>query len=167
MAMTTCHPFQKLCCTNRTGDSSFLLAATGPYILSLDLKNGGVLSKWPANTPGLEESSNGNVRGRDVDDDSPNKRRKISPSEGVDEQYSRESSVSIEIVSERAKGQRRKKKKIVQSTLPNVSQIISTTDGRLVIAVTAEDKCIRVFELDSRGRLKPLSERKETHVSIC
>lgn len=164
MVMSTYHPFQKLCYPNPSGDKSLLLAATGPYILSLDLQNGGVLSKWPADTQGLEESSNTNMNNSHADDESPNKRRKISPSEEVDEQHSRESSVSIEFVSERAKDQRRKKKKIVKSTLPNVSQIISTADGAHVIAVTAEDKCIRVYATEPLGRLKPLSERKESLV---
>ena len=163
--MSCYHPFQKLCYIDPSGAGQVLLAATGPRILSLDLKNGGVLSRWPHDTPAPEEQSDGDLYGRPSSDDSPRKRRKISPQEGAEEQESPESSVSIEFVSERAKGQRRKKKKIVQPTLPNVSQIISTADGTHVIAVTAEDKCIRVFELDSVGRLKQLSERQGTHIN--
>jgi tRNA (guanine-N(7)-)-methyltransferase subunit TRM82 len=164
MAMSYYHPIQKLCYIDQSHGGEFLLAATGPYILSLDLKHGGVLSKWPDDAQALENPSNGGTHGRPIDDESPRKRRKVSPSQRSEEQESRESSVSIEFVSERARGQRRRKKKIVQSILPNVSQIISTTDGRHAIAVTADDKCIRVFDIGPLGRLRPLSERKETHV---
>lgn len=164
MTISCYHPFQKLCYIDPSGGGSVLLAATGPRILSLDLTNGGVLSKWPDDTPTLEEQSNGDLQGRPSSDDSPRKRRKVTSPERPEEQESPESSVSVEFVSERAKGQRRKKRKIVQSTSPSVSQIISTADGRHVIAVTAEDKCVRVFELDSLGRLKPLSERQGIHI---
>lgn len=154
------HPFQKLCYIRQYGDIGLLLAATGPNILSLDLQNGGVLSRWP-NDLSQSAERNGDLNSRFMDDDPPTKRRKLSPSQQQEEerQDSRESSISIEFVSERAKGQRRKRKKIVNSALPNVSQVICTVDGRHIIAVTAEDKCIRVLELDVLGRLNLLSER--------
>ena len=166
---TTYHPFQKLCYISQASDINILLAANGPYILSLDLKNGGVSSKWPddtAHSPPAQhfEASRagagaGALGGTDKEDDPPNKRRKVSASQ-QEEQNSCESSSSIEFVSERAKGQRRKKKIVSKSALPNVSHLISTADGLHVIAVTAEDKCIRVFELNSLGNLRPLSERQ-------
>ncbi len=165
MSMSHYHPFQKLCHIIQSGDSGLLLAAAGPYILSLDLKNGGVLLKWPndvhesSERQAEEGSRNGDFVGNTLDGHRPTKRRKLSFSQEEEEQDARQSSVSIEFVSERAKGQRRKKK-IVKSSLPNVSHVLSTVDGRHVVAVTAEDKCIRVFELDSLGHLKLLSERQ-------
>jgi tRNA (guanine-N(7)-)-methyltransferase subunit TRM82 len=159
------HPIQKLCYINRSNDIGCLLAAIGPSILSIDLKSGGVISKWPDESTQLptgqndKASQNGLLHARVEGEDQPNKRRKLSPSHD-EGQSSPESSVSIEFVSERSKGQRRKKKKVVETPSPNVSHLTSTTDGRHVIAATAEDKCIRVFELDSEGRLKPLSERQ-------
>ncbi len=170
MSMSQCHPFQKLCCINQSNDIHILLAATGPHILSLDLKNGGVLSKWPDDAirnierQSLEESENGIM-----DDHLPVKRRKPNPSgrqQDEEEDDSRDSSISVEFVSERAKGQRRKKKKIMKPMLPNVSHIIATLDRLHVVATTAEDKCIRVFELDSSGQLRLLSERHHSHISI-
>jgi tRNA (guanine-N(7)-)-methyltransferase subunit TRM82 len=169
--MSYCHPFQKLCYISQSGGNGLLLAAAGPQILSFDLTNGGILSRWPNDAarpnvrPGSEKSTNGDVLARSVDDDPPTKRRKTSPSQ-EEEQDSRESSVSVKFVSERAKGQRRKKKEVVQSPLPNVSHILSTADRRHVVVVTAEDKCIRVFELLAPGFLKLLSERQGRYVSI-
>lgn len=164
--MSHYHPFQKLCYSSQPGGIGFLLAATGPYILCVDLKNGGVLSKWPDDvsqpTDGqaCERARNGDLAGGSMDSDPPAKRRKLSPSQGSMEEDSSGSSVSIELVSETARGQRRKQKKTAKSALPNVSHIVSTLNGRHVIAATAEDKCVRVFELDSLGRLKLLSERQ-------
>ncbi|KAF7509524.1 hypothetical protein GJ744_007924 [Endocarpon pusillum] len=163
MTTPACHPFQKLCCISQSGDIHLLLVATGPHILSLDLKNGGILSRWPndavqsAERRSLEELGNGIM-----DDDPPAKRRKPNLSkrqQDEQEDESRDSSTSVEFVSERAKGQRRKKKETVKAVLPNVSHIIATLDGLRVVATTAEDKCIRVFELDSSGQLTLLSER--------
>lgn len=166
---TTCHPFQKLCYVPQPDGIGLLLAANGPNILSVDLRKGLVASKWPDDTRRLpdvqdhEVSQAGGLGGTSREDDPPSKRRKLSPFRQY-EQASSESSVSIEFVSQRLKGQRRKKKIDPEFALPNVSHLISTADGLHVIAVTAEDKCIRVFELDAVGSLKPLSER---HGRIC
>jgi tRNA (guanine-N(7)-)-methyltransferase subunit TRM82 len=163
--MSHYHPFQKLCYSKQSGRIGFLLAATGPHVLCVDLENGGVPSKWPDNvdrpTDGksYEGSRNGDLPSESMEDDPSSKRRKLSPSQEDKEEESPGSSVSIEFVSERAKGQRRKKK-IVDSALPNVSHVVATLDGRHVIVVTAEDKCIRVFSINSSGRLKLSSERQ-------
>lgn len=174
MTLAHYHPFQKLCYVGQVGSVGLLLAAAGPYILSLNLESGGVLSKWPDDTSRLPHeqafggSLNGASRSRSKDDDPPSKRRKLSTSpEGVaEDQDSDESSFSVEFVSERAKGQRRKRKKMVKPTLPNVSHISCTADGHHVIAATAEDKCVRVFEIDSLGRLKPQSQRQGNQISV-
>lgn len=171
MSISRYHPFQKLCYIHDSSGRDIVLAATGPYILSLDFRNGGLLSKWPDNVDredddqGRERSRNGHFVGNSVDTDPPTKRRKISPFQKEEEQGSGESSVSVEFVSERTKGQRRKKKSAMKSALPNISHIISTANGRHVIAVTTDDKCIRVFEIDSAGRLKPIIQRQASLLS--
>lgn len=163
--MSHYHPFQKLCYSRQSEDIGFLLAATGPYVLCVDLHNGGVASKWPNDvvrpSDGIshEGPKNGDVPSDSIEDEHAPKRRRLSPSQGDNEEDSPESSVSIEFVSERAKGQRREKK-IVTSTLPRVSHIVATLNGRHVIAITTEDKCIRVLSLSPSGCLKLLSERQ-------
>jgi len=41
----------------------------------------------------------------------------------------------------------------------NFSSLVLSGDGQYLIGVTGEDKCIRVFQIDSQSRLIQLSER--------
>jgi tRNA (guanine-N(7)-)-methyltransferase subunit TRM82 len=41
----------------------------------------------------------------------------------------------------------------------NFASLILSKDGQYLIGVTGEDKCIRVFRIDSQSRLHQLSER--------
>lgn len=41
----------------------------------------------------------------------------------------------------------------------NFNNLIVSSDGRYVVGVTGEDKCIRVFETDFANELRQLSER--------
>jgi tRNA (guanine-N(7)-)-methyltransferase subunit TRM82 len=155
------HPFQKLCYIEKT--TGLLFAAAGPYIYSLSSASGDILSTWPPNfNDGLSDGEDGIATQKHHIGEPPSKKRKLSiPGEAAE---SSDSSTSVEIVAERAKGQRRKAKAI-DSKLPNVSHLIAAKDQKHIIAVTSEDKCIRVFELGNvleagkTGRLKLLSER--------
>ena len=157
------HPVQKLCYLDGSDDLYF--AAAGPYIYSVSREKADetvIVSTWPGEDDDcFSEAENGLAASKDPV--RPSKKRKLSEGEAASE--SSESSISVEIVAERAKGQRRKAKS-VQSKLPNVSHLIAAKDRKHVIAVTAEDKCIRVLELTSvlesrhhRGRLKLLTQR--------
>ena len=157
------HPVQKLCYLDGFDDLYF--AAAGPHIYSVSREKAGetvVVSTWPAeDDDGLSEAENGLAASKDPI--RPSKKRRLSDGEAAG--GSSESSISVEIVAERAKGQRRQAK-TVHSKLPNVSHLIAAKDQKHIIAITAEDKCIRVFELASaldtryhRGRLKLLTQR--------
>ncbi|KAF2230764.1 hypothetical protein EV356DRAFT_508232 [Viridothelium virens] len=53
-----------------------------------------------------------------------------------------------------------KKRKIAnEQKRPNVIKLLCTRDEKNIVAVTAEDKCIRVFNLKENGKLEQLSER--------
>jgi tRNA (guanine-N(7)-)-methyltransferase subunit TRM82 len=156
------HPFQKLCYVDM-GHRDLLFAAAGSYIYSFWLASGEILSTWPSNSDDdLSDTGNGVAAKKDHAGESPSKKRKLS-AQGVAAESS-DSSISVEIVAERAKGQRRKRKTI-DSKPPNVSHLIAAKDQKHIIAVTTEDKCIRVFELGSvleqggGGKLKLLSKR--------
>src|SRR3954454_8490590 len=137
------HPFQKVCYIEKNID--LLFAAAGPYIYSLSLVSGDILSTWPPNFDGsLCDAEDATTTQNHHIAESPSKKRKLSIAGEAAE--SGDSSTSVEIVAERAKGQRRKAKTI-DSKLPNVSHLITTKDQKHIIAVTSEDKCIRVFEL--------------------
>lgn len=47
----------------------------------------------------------------------------------------------------------------VKESKPNFAILKTTKDGKFLVAMTAEDKCIRVFQLDAQGRLEQLSQR--------
>ena len=41
----------------------------------------------------------------------------------------------------------------------NFSNLIISDDGKYLVGITGEDKCVRVFQIDSRNSLQQLSER--------
>jgi tRNA (guanine-N(7)-)-methyltransferase subunit TRM82 len=43
----------------------------------------------------------------------------------------------------------------------NFSSLILSNDGQYLVGITGEDKCIRVFQIDSQNQLQQLSERYE------
>ncbi|KAL9617872.1 MAG: hypothetical protein Q9160_007360 [Pyrenula sp. 1 TL-2023] len=154
------HPFQRIVHSGNAVDGNdFLVAAAGPHIFVLNFKDGAVLSRWPYNDKlsGNGGSLSSDEIARPSNGEPPEKRRKISKSQ--EDGASSESSTSVEIETERVKGQRRKPKPKPKSNLPNVSHLLTTSDGRHTVAITAEDKCIRVFEIGGRGTLTALSER--------
>src|SRR5438045_9241675 len=103
------HPFQKLCYIEKTTD--LLFAAAGPNIYTLSSASGNILSTWPPNfDDGLSDAENGMASQKHHIGEPPSKRRKLSIPEEAAE--SSDSSTSVEIVAERAKGPRRTAKRI-------------------------------------------------------
>lgn len=153
------YPFHKLCYlpVNQQG-RQILLAAAGHTIQSLSFPEGKLLGCWPS-----QESDDSNDESvAEGHAKRPAKRRRLNNgvlSSSPDE--SDASELSIEIVAEgrqRQKGERRKPK-IPDLRLPNVSHILTTSDGKNAITVTAEDKAVRVFNVSRRGRLRQLTSR--------
>lgn len=150
------YPFQKLCCVRPVDDQPpFLLAASGSAIYSFDLKTGSSLFQWPQMTIAGDNAKDHSTQSEG--EDRPTKRRKVgTDSNGT---LSREATDdSIEIISERQKGERRQAK-VETPSLPTVSHLISTSDATTVVALTAEDKCVNVFKVEPGGHLKLLSKR--------
>jgi len=146
------YPFQKIYYVGPRGNGfDILLAAAGSHIFSFDIPSGTLLGQWPS------DSQDGKESDASQSDEWPAKRRKVAAN-GEGDVFS-ESSESVEFVAERVKGQRRKKK-TVESKLPNVSHLVMSKDRKHIISVTAEDKCIRVFELRGNGKLRVLSSRR-------
>ena len=152
--MVAC-PFQTLCCVQPVGDQQpFLLAASGPIVSSFNLKDGSLLNQWPPIEKELQ-TLNG-VATHDEEDRRP-KRQKLEEDDPT-ELAREESEGSIIIISEREKGERRMPK-VESSTLPNVSQIVVTSNGKIAIFVTGEDKSVNVFDVHSEGTLTLKSRR--------
>lgn len=149
------YPFQKLCWVHPVDDQPpFLLAASGPLLISLDSKDGSILNRWPEQDnatqhDGSQESTENDQRST--------KRRKLETDN--DAALSRQTSQdSIEIISERIKGERQKPK-IETMKQPNFSHLLATSDGTTVVGVMSDDKSINVFHVLSAGRLNLQSKR--------
>jgi tRNA (guanine-N(7)-)-methyltransferase subunit TRM82 len=135
------------------------VGAAGAKIYTFDAGTGIQLSVWSSGTE--IESQLGYVgsddslynEGEDVGvSGQPGKRRKLSPAPSTQDQVTRdhpESGGNFEIGKKQNAG-------ISWSMIPILT--VSPT-GEHIIAVTAEDKCIRVFEINHNGRLSQLSER--------
>ena len=150
------HPFQKLCYIPSIATRPcVLLAAVGPKILTFDIRKGALLGQGP---PFDAESSDAESEPGDFGNGSSTSKRRKLEHPGVSSLSREPSDESVEIVAERRKGER-KKPKVEEPKLPNVSHIVATSDGQTVIAVTTEDKSINTFSLRSSGRLVLKSRR--------
>lgn len=159
------HPYQCLCYCQRANQSetSILVGASGCYIHTFNAQNGRYLSTWPSleklaqTQPAGEESEKQSElldRKSAPQDESgrPTKRQKLS----LARDESGSSSAEIVVAGDGDNGE------WISPQVPSRSPIIKlagTSNGQKVVAVTGEDKCIRVFSLAADGTLTQLSER--------
>ncbi|KAL9634608.1 MAG: hypothetical protein Q9164_003992 [Protoblastenia rupestris] len=152
------HPFQCLLYCSLSSEFRVLVAAAGPYIHTFDVNKGKYLSTWPSlgnskflvKEAEITESQSDDVMVSKVDSvESPRaaKRRKISPAGDISESSFAEIVVENHAV------------EVPRSLNPPIVKLAATQNGQHVIAVTGEDKCIRVFELARNGVMKEFSER--------
>ncbi|KKK11992.1 hypothetical protein P175DRAFT_0555990 [Aspergillus ochraceoroseus IBT 24754] len=124
-----CFQFVK---TKDGNSRNVLVASAGPKIYSYAAESGQRLAVWPEDTPPAKAGSNLETEGP------PEKRRKVDPSSGE------------------TTGGAPKKQAACWSNIPILT---STPDGEYVVALTAEDKCIRVFQITGNGSFQQLSAR--------
>lgn len=139
------HPFQCLRYVKRQSDGQqdLLVASAGRHLYSYVAASGQRLDAWPENVDTSSEPASGDVSTSDGQAP-PGKRRKLSP---PPEQQT-------EKTAEQKKG--------ADSKTPawsNIPILVVSHDSKYVVAVTAEDKCIRVFSLGEDGKLQELSSR--------
>ncbi|PVH88513.1 hypothetical protein DL98DRAFT_648623 [Cadophora sp. DSE1049] len=165
---------------------NILAAARGSSIDSFNLENGSLLSTWtcPASQDTIDKEKPSTIKGQkkaetpnsvttaeadiQAEDGPPAKKRKLS-SENVEAKVEELSTSTSNNKQEQQDGKKKKQKQnnrseAVASGLqaPAVIALAATKDGRHVIAVTGEDKSIRVFESIEEGgshRLQHLSQR--------
>ncbi|KAL6715937.1 tRNA (guanine-N(7)-)-methyltransferase non-catalytic subunit trm82 [Lecanora helva] len=139
-----------------------VVAASGPSLHTFNTDNGDYISTWPPSqidkTSSLVEpghKTNGaELLGPNADDgysDIPRKRRKLSSAR-------EDSGSSAEIVVQN-EDEIPKTCVLKQGSYASVIKLASDLTGRYVIAVTGEDKTIRVFELSKDGKLSQFSQR--------
>jgi tRNA (guanine-N(7)-)-methyltransferase subunit TRM82 len=147
-------PFQRLLVCSRQGQKHFgtVLVASGPSLYAFNTSDGHFLSKWSHSQNASDNANTGRARSPD-EQGPPGKRRKLTPpSTGASGQN------SPEIITDNGLNER-KKPKIPVPNVPAIINLCSTSDGKHIIAVTGEDKCIRVLTLSEDGILEELSQR--------
>lgn len=122
----------------------FLAAAAGPRLYTFDTETGAQSSVWPStavvspHTTSEQSPSSAIGRKTEIDVAPPEKKRRLSPENVKD------------TIGETQPPQ------YPWSTIPI---LVASSTGEHVVAVTAEDKCIRVLEISIDGSLSQLSER--------
>ncbi|PYI03656.1 hypothetical protein BO78DRAFT_374777 [Aspergillus sclerotiicarbonarius CBS 121057] len=129
MAANFQHPFQCFHFVPRP-NTNLLIGSAGSKLYSYSAETGERLAVWP------QEVDSANANAVDADSGSeqgpPGKKRKVSASESQTNEKSAWSSIPI---------------------------VTTTTNGEYIVALTAEDKCLRVFQLQEDGSFTQLSER--------
>lgn len=147
------HPYQCLLYCPQSSQRNFLIAACGSYIHVFDIDKNLRASSWPSDD---EISKSGEGEGEDdsneigspaVNGDNgslpPSKRQKRAPELSE--------SSSAEIVVEKIEN--------APPPHPPIVKLAATRNGEHVVAVTGEDKCIRVLQMSANGILTQLTER--------
>ncbi|EFR02961.1 hypothetical protein MGYG_05960 [Nannizzia gypsea CBS 118893] len=140
-------PVQRIAQLHRAQRNIFI-AAAGPNLYTFDAQDGAQLDVWPATS--VADRHTLPVESQPVAKDDPTTDRAGTP---PPEKKRRLSPASSE-TKDGSKAQ--KSSSIAWTTIP---LILCTPSGEHVIAVTAEDKCLRVFEVGIDGTLKQQSER--------
>ncbi|KAL3454815.1 hypothetical protein BJX65DRAFT_261462 [Aspergillus insuetus] len=138
MAQNFEHPFQSLQIVQRIsgGPRDVLVASSGAKLYTYSADSGQRLSVWPKD--GADTSTANDTGSNPENEGPPEKKRKVDPEE------------------KKATAAPEKKKPAAWSHIPILT---STPDGKYVVALTAEDKCIRVFQIEVDGTLLELSSR--------
>ena len=147
------NPFQCVlfCSRLKQGLPSIVLAASGSSIYSIGSSDGALLSIWPKRTH-LEKSVPADSD--EVISERPEKRRKLSVAAS-----SESSSAEIVVENGGKKKRSRARARLMGADFPAIIKLISTSSGKHAVAVTGEDKCIRVFDILDDGSIEQISER--------
>ncbi|KAK2733963.1 tRNA (guanine-N(7)-)-methyltransferase non-catalytic subunit trm82 [Myotisia sp. PD_48] len=137
------HPLQRIEYL-RTSSRNFLVGAAGPKLFVFGADNGAQLDVWPSNSQSQQppiESTIDQPSTHEGTASPPGKRRKLSQTveEGDGNRGTQISSTSC-----------------AWTVIP---LLIASPTGGYIVALTGEDKCIRVFQVDANGCLSQLSER--------
>lgn len=136
-------PFQCIQYMEKQGaePQRLLIASSGGKIYSYVAETGQRLSSWPqyVNASNPDNSEATETETGLEDQAPPEKKRKVSPSE--------------EGPAETAKSP------VKAPAWSSIPILVAHSNGDYVIALTAEDKCIRVLRLEADGTFEQLSER--------
>jgi tRNA (guanine-N(7)-)-methyltransferase subunit TRM82 len=139
MVVSYQHPIQCIRFVERqtAGFHNLFVASAGPKIYTYAAETGKQLAIWPEAANAADSTVVGVAPSSEGDEPSA-KKRKVSP------------------VPEHTARGAQSETSTAWSTIPILAV---SSDGNYVVAVTGEDKCLRVFEIEDSGNLKQLSER--------
>lgn len=162
------HPYQCLlhCYQPSQNETGILVAASGSYIHTFSGQSGRYLSTWPSLKVTAQTQSIGQNEGYELKvphlkssprdhPEPPLKRPRPSPAREESGSSSAEIVVAGDSDDEESTSSQ-------HFSNPPIIKLAGTSAGRHVIAVTGEDKCIRVFGLAVNGTLTQLSERQDS-----
>jgi tRNA (guanine-N(7)-)-methyltransferase subunit TRM82 len=143
------HPFHCLQYVNRQsiGQSDVLVATAGRNLYSYNASNGQRLDVWPqpVDASAEDKPSDAAPASEGESQGPPEKRRKLSsPSEDQKDGEQKTKSKDSD--------------KEASNSWTNIP-LLTVAQGKYVIILTSEDKCVRVMSLDNDGKLKQLSAR--------
>ena len=163
------HPYQCLiyCQQASQSEPGILVGACGSSIHTFSVQDGRYLSSWPpiessTQTQSAEQSNRNesevpHLKGSlQCGFTRPSKRQKLSPAGDESSSSSAEIVVAGHIDNGRTSSSQ-------QASISPIIKLAGTSTGQHVIAVTGEDKCIRVLDLAADGTLTQLSERQDTN----
>ena len=133
------------------------MSASGSSIHTFSAQNGRYLSTWPSKTQSIDRKSETDSYLKNSPQEEverPTKRQKVA----LVKDESSTSSAEIVVAGD---SDNNELSSLQQPSNPPVIRLAATSNGQKVIAVTGEDKCIRVFDLAADGSLTQLSERQD------
>lgn len=135
------HPILCLRHVNRQllGLSDLLVASAGSHLYTYSVVNGQRLDSWPKIVDSSEPDAT--TASTSQGQAPPEKRRKLSSASPDQNEEKPESNESA------------------SQTWSSIPLVVVSADGKYVVALTAEDKSIRVFEIGTDGQLNELSTR--------
>ncbi|RDW61802.1 putative tRNA methyltransferase [Aspergillus mulundensis] len=140
MAQNFQHPFQCIHFVKRKNGESrnVLVASAGARLFSYAAESGQRLSSWPLDGADIAIPDANGAGSNPETEGPPGKKRKVDPAE------------------QKKNGDAPAKKTPAWTNIPILT---STPDGEYLVALTGEDKCIRVFQIEEDGSFQQLSER--------
>ena len=160
--------------------SEVLFAARGSDLHTFNISNGSYISSWrhptgnkaDAKTKDTEKGNEAPVSAAALSQGSPEqeqgppaKRVRLEDTPESTQEQSQENSKNGETKGNGKKSNRRAEAVSGPLEFPLIHYLTATTDGRHIVAVSAQDKTIWVFEHDLQGYIKQLSQRYSP--SLC
>ncbi|KAI9931622.1 WD repeat-containing protein 4 [Aspergillus wentii] len=144
------HPFHcvRFIKRQQSGAQNLLVATAGPKIYSFAAESGQRLAVWPQDVEPSKEDSSKDIgtEASPEDQTPPEKKIKVTPS-------------TDQTAGEDPKSTSQESKKPKTPAWSSIPLLIASSDGKHVVALTSEDKCLRVFAVGEDGSLQQLSER--------